>query len=291
MPEQKNKAVSIDELKKKVGTNFEITWCPGCPNFLTLEAVKRTLAKLISEGYKQENFSMATGIGCHPKIFDYLNISGVYGLHGRVLPVCLGMKLGNPNLTVLGFAGDGDMYAEGMEHFIHIARFNPNITMIVSNNQNFALTTGQPTPTSQLGYKSKAEPLGEFNFPLNPIKLALAAGASFVARVNAKDIDHTAEILEKAIKHKGYSFVEIIQDCISFNLEMNGRDKLTYKIPDNSDMKKALEIADEWNYNSPKEGKIAIGVIYQIDKPILEEEWPQLKTLIDKKISWKQLKK
>jgi len=161
------------------------------------------------------------------------------------------------------------------------------MTLIVHDNQSFSLTTGQPTATSQQGFESKASPLGEFNHPLNPVELALAAGTSFIARCNAKDINHTAEILEKAIKHKGFSFVEIIQDCLIFNKEFDkGRDEIMYKIEDNSDLEKAHTIAHEWDYNS-KKGKIPIGVIYQTDKPSLEDKWPQLKKLTEKKVSWK----
>ncbi len=279
---------SIDEIKKEVGTPFEITWCPGCPNFMLLESVKRAIAKLISEGYKKDDFVLTTGIGCHQKIYDYLNISGVYGLHGRVLPVLVGMKLANPNLIALGFAGDGDAYAEGMEHLVHSARFNLDATYLIANNQNFALTTGQATPTSQEGYKSKSTPLGEFSKPLNPIKIALAAGATFVARVNPRDIVQTAEIYEKAIRHKGFAIIDSVQDCLAFNIERNNLAEIMYKIPDNHDMKKAYEYADEWNYNG-KAGKIAIGVIYQTEKQTMEEEWPQLKKLREKKTSWKNL--
>ena len=283
----KQTAIAVQE--PMIATKEEITWCPGCPNFLVLAAWKNALAKLIKEGYKQENFAMCTGIGCHPKIYDYLNISGIYGLHGRALPVCLGMKLGNPNLKVLGFSGDGDAYAEGMEHFIHTARFNPDMVYFVANNQNFALTTGQPTPTSPMGYKSKAEPAGEYNMPLNPIKLALASGASFIARVNPKDIIHTQEIIEKAIKHKGFAFIESIQDCLIFNMSSKELVPLMYKVSNTQDAKKAQELADEWDYNS-KTGKIPIGIIYQKERPILEEKWPQLKKLKDRGISWKELK-
>lgn len=275
------------EKKIEIGTKEEITWCPGCPNFLDLAALKNVLNKLIKEGYKQEEFAMCTGIGCHQKIYDYLNISGIYGLHGRVLPVCVGMKLGNPNLVTLGFAGDGDAFAEGMEHFIHTARYNIDMTYFVANNQNFALTTGQPTPTSPEGFKSKIVPLGEFSPPLNPVKLALVAGASFVARCNPKDLVHTQEIIEKAIKHKGFAFVEFLQDCLIFN-NNPGRDKLMYKVDNKSDMKKALELSDEFNYNGHTE-KIPIGIIYESEKPTLEEKWPQLKKLREQNISWKNL--
>ena len=280
--------------KEKLSTKNLVTWCPGCSNFMILESVKRTLTKLISENpkeYKQEDFAMAVGIGCHAKIFDYLNISGIYGLHGRVIPLCFGMKLGNPNLHVLGFAGDGDTYAEGMEHFIHAGRYNSDFTLVVHNNQTFALTTGQATPTSQEGLKTKAQVMGVLDIPVNPIKLALSSGTTFIARCNALDIEHTSSVLEKAIKHKGFSFVEIIQPCLQFNLDMNEITKLTYKIPDNSDREKAEKLADEWNYNS-KTGKIPIGIIYQ-DKSqrAFEEEWFQLSELMKKGVGWKNLKK
>lgn len=289
-PQKKEtKPLDVNELKKKIGTKYEITWCPGCPNFMLLEAVKRAIAKLISEGHKQEEFVMTTGIGCHQKIFDYLNLSGVYGLHGRVLPVLVGIKLANPNLIALGFAGDGDAYAEGMEHFVHSARYNLDATYLIANNQNFALTTGQATPTSQEGYKSKSTPLGEFSKPINPIKIALASGATFVARVNPKDINQTAEIFEKAIKHKGFAVIDSVQDCVVFNIERNNLSQFMYKIEDNHNMKKALEIADEWNYNG-KQRKIAVGVIYQKEKETMEEEWPQLKKLREQGVSWKGLK-
>ncbi|MBU0457418.1 MAG: thiamine pyrophosphate-dependent enzyme [Nanoarchaeota archaeon] len=279
------------KLRIKLGTKNEDTWCPGCPNHNILESTKRVLTKLIGKGYKQEDFAMVTGIGCHAKIFDYLNISGIYGLHGRVLPTALGIKLGNPNLTVLGFAGDGDTYAEGMAHFIHAGRYNANMTLVVHDNQSFSLTTGQSTPTSQQGYKNKAKPFGEFDKPLNPIKLALASGMSFIARCNARDVAHTERILEKAIRHKGFSFVEIIQDCLIFNLEANNKDGLMYKISDNKNKKKAEQLAEEWDYNN-KHGRIPLGVIYQEKKKTLEEKWPQLaalsKTLRKRKISRKR---
>jgi len=285
-----NRKIKMQNIKNNLGTKNENTWCPGCPNHFILESVKRAIAKLISEGYKHENFAMTTGIGCHAKIFDYININGIYGLHGRVIPTALGLKLGNPNLSVIGFAGDGDTYAEGMGHFIHIARFNPDMTLVVHDNQSFSLTTGQATPTSQQGFKTKAEPLGEFNKPLNPIKLGLASGASFIARADAKDIAGTALILEKAIKHKGFSFVEVIQDCLIFNLDANKTDDKMYKISDNKDKMKAEKLADEWDYNF-KSGKIPIGVIYEEKKLSLEEEWPQLADLKKRKVGWKGMNK
>jgi 2-oxoglutarate ferredoxin oxidoreductase subunit beta len=264
---------------KNLSTTQPITWCPGCPNFMILESVKKTISNLISKGAKQEDFAIVTDIGCNSKIYDYLNLSGIYGLHGRAIPTALGVTLGNPKLKVLAFSGDGGAYSEGLSHFVSAGRFNSNMTLIVHDNQSFSLTTGQATPTSQQGYKSKSEPLGEFNFPLNPIKLALASNFSFIARCNARDIQHTSEILEKAIKHNGFSYIEIIQDCLIFNLESNNKDKLMYKIPDNKDKAKAEKFANEWDYNS-KSGKIPLGIIFQEQRPTLQEEWPQLKKKI-----------
>jgi len=224
---------------------------------MILASVKKALEEM-----KQENLAMVTGIGCHAKIFDYININGIYGLHGRVIPTAQGVKIGNPKLTVIGFAGDGDTYSEGIGHFASAGRNDIDMTLIVHDNQSFSLTTGQPTATTQKGYVSKASPSGEKREPINPIKLALASGIKFVARCNARDIAHTTEILKKAINYKGFSYVEIIQDCLIFNLEANNKDKLMYKINDNSDKTKAEKIAGEWDYNS-KNGKIALGVIYR----------------------------
>lgn len=281
----------MTEHNKSLDTENAISWCPGCPNFKILDATKIALTNLISQGYKQEQFVMITGIGCHGKIFDYLNISGFAGLHGRCLPTALGIKLGNPNLTVFAFAGDGDTYSEGMSHFIHACKYNADLTLIVHDNQTFSLTTGQITPTSQLGFKSKAEPLGKFYPPINPIKLALVAGATFVARANARDVEHTAFLIETAVKHRGFSFVEIIQDCIVFNAEMNNRDSLMYKLSQPCTTKdEALKLADEYDYNA-NDGKIALGLFWQETRKILEESLPQLQTLMQQKIGWKNLKK
>ena len=245
-----------------IKTTQTITWCPGCPNFMILESVKKAI---ISSGLKQTDFAITTDIGCNAKIYDYLNLSGFYGLHGRSIVTGLGIKLGNPKLKVLSFIGDGGAYDEGIAHFIHALNYNHDMVIIVHDNQSFSLTTGQPTATSQQGYVSKASPEGEKIRPLNPMKLALASNATFIARCNARDINHTAEVLGKAIKHKGCSFVEIIQDCLIFNLDMNAKDKLMYKIKDNKDLKIAEKLAGEWNYNS-KNGKIPVGVLYHIEE-------------------------
>ena len=267
------------------------SWCPGCYNFQILAGVKKVLEEKINAGQKKENFMMVSGIGCHGKIFDYINLNGIHTLHGRVLPTCLGMKIGNPNLTVLGFSGDGDAYAEGMEHLIHAARYNSDFKYFVHNNQIFALTVGQPTPTTEIGFKDKTTPNGVKFPPLNPIKLMLAAGASFVARVFA-DIGQIEYVLNEALKHKGFAFIEILQPCIIFHKDEGYQDKV-YSLDkighDKSNFEEAWKKAQEFDYNTVE--KIPLGIFYQIQKPILEEQFKQLVELKKKKIGWKDVKR
>ena len=240
---------------------------------------KRSASEAVCQapaGLTQKDFCVTTDIGCNSKIFDYLNLSGIYCLHGRAIPTAIGITLGNPNLKVLTFAGDGAVYAEGIAHFVHAFKHNADMTLILHDNQSFSLTTGQPTPTSQQGYISKANPLGTQDKPLNPIKLALASNATFIARTNARDIPHMVETFTKAIAHNGFSFVEVIQDCLIFNLDANNKDKLMYKIKDNSNKQTAEKLANQFDYNS-KSGKIPLGIIYQSKEPSLAEKWLQLK--------------
>lgn len=264
---------------KNIKTSIQPTWCPGCPNFLILEAVKRTIESLGKKGSEKEKLCMVTDIGCNSKIFDYLNLSGIYGLHGRAAATALGVKLGNPHLKVLAFQGDGAAYAEGLDHFIHSCRYNSDFTLVVHDNQAFSLTTGQASPTAEQGFKTKAEPLGEFNRPLNPVKLALASGATFIARCNPFDIEDTARILEAAIQHKGFAFVEMMQKCLIFHKDMQELVPLMYKIEDNKEKSHAEKLSDEFDYNT-KKGKIPVGIIFQSYEQTLEEKWPQLKKRI-----------
>jgi len=274
------------------------TWCPGCFNFGILSSMKSVLKKLIEEGVKQENIVMATGVGCAPKIFDYMNIGGIYGLHGRVVPQLVGMKIGNPNLTAIGFAGDGGSYYEGIAHLIHAARYNANVTMIVHDNQNFALTTGQSTPTSEKGFKSKADPLGVAEEPMNPPVLMLGANASFVARVYAKDIKQMTEVFEAAIKHKGFSFVEVLQPCVSFHADVPYLDEHIYKVSGNNlkDKKEAMELAMKWNFEAHKDQpgsqkKIPTGIFYQRERDTMEENYTQLRELLNEGKGWFEVKR
>lgn len=251
-------------------TKNEITWCPGCPNFMIKEAVKRAILRLIEQGYKQEDFVMVTDIGCNAKMFDYLNISGFYGLHGRVLPVCLGISIANPHMKIIGFGGDGGTYNEGISHFAHNCRYNANFTMLVHNNQIFSLTTGQATATTETGFIEKTHPFGIKEKPLNPIVMALELGATFVARANALDINHTSKIIEEAIKHKGFSFIDILQPCLVYHNYTKWLRDNNYKIEPMA-YNKALEESKKWNYEH--KGKVAIGIFYKEKKPTLNERY------------------
>jgi len=274
-----------------LNTSKRPTWCPGCYNFQILAGVKNVINEQIANGRKKDDFAIITGIGCHAKIFDYINLNGINTLHGRVLPTCLGMKIGNPNLTILGFAGDGDAYAEGIEHLIHAARYNSDLKYFVHNNQVFALTVGQPTPTTEVGFKDKTTPQGVKVYPLNPIKLMLASGATFVARVFA-DIKQIEYVFEEALKHKGFAFIEVIQPCIIFHPDINYKKKI-YSLEktkhDKSNFESAWKKAQEFDYNIVK--KIPMGIFYQTQKPVFEEQFEQLVKLKNKRKSWKDIKR
>lgn len=180
------------------------TWCPGCGNFAILNAIKSVLLSLAQEGLGLENVVLLSGIGCHAKIVDYMNVNSFYSLHGRTVPAASAIKVARPNLKVIGFAGDGDAYGEGLEHLIFAAKRNVDITMIIHNNRVYGLTTGQYTPTSPLGFKGRSTPSGTKEAPINPLELMLSSGASFIGRGTSHGIELLKKIFKEAITHKGF---------------------------------------------------------------------------------------
>jgi len=189
-------------------------WCPGCGNFGILSSIDKAIDEL---GIKRENIVMVSGIGQAAKLPHYTNVNFFNGLHGRSIPVATGIKATKPELTVIVVSGDGCIYGEGGNHFIHGIRRNPDITVIVHNNMVYGLTKGQASPTSQIGFRTPIQVCGVFEEPFNAIAVAIALNASFVARCFSADIEKTKEIIKLAIKHKGFSFVEILQPCVTFN--------------------------------------------------------------------------
>ncbi len=197
-----------DNNLSQFSTNRQPTWCPGCGNWGILAAIKSALVGL---NLKPEEVVIVYGIGCSGNTANWIRTYSFHSLHGRVLPVALGIKLANYKLKVLAISGDGDAYAEGGNHLIQTARTNIDLTYLVFNNHNFSLTTGQASPTSDQGYVSKTTPFGEPNLPLNPLALALDSHASFLARGFAGDISHLTELIKSAIIHTGIALVDIFQ--------------------------------------------------------------------------------
>ena len=248
----------------------DIAWCPGCGNFGILNILKDALAQL---EIKPEGLVMVSGIGQAAKAPHYFRTNVFNGLHGRAIPPATAIKASNPDLVVIAEGGDGDMYGEGGNHLTHAIRRNPNITCIVHNNMVYGLTKGQASPTSAIGFKTPVQVDGVFEEPYNPMALAIALDASFVARAFCADVPQTIEILKKAILHKGFSLVDIFQPCVSFN-KVNTyqwfKDRVYYIDPahDPKDREKAFKLAIE------KE-KLPLGVFYiNPDKKIFEENLP-----------------
>lgn len=194
--------------------NVEITWCPGCGNYSILKILKEALTEL---HIKPEELMMVSGIGQAAKSPHFIKSHVFNGLHGRALPPATAIKAVNPSLTVIVESGDGDIYGEGGNHFIHTVRRNPDITSIVHNNMVYGLTKGQASPTSQIGFKTNVQTDGVYAEPFNPVSIAISIDASFVARVFCGDFQKTKEIFKKAIKHKGFSLVDVFQPCVTFN--------------------------------------------------------------------------
>lgn len=194
--------------------NLDIAWCPGCGNFGILDILKEALTEL---KIKPEKLVITSGIGQASKTPHYLKTNFFNGLHGRQIPLATAIKASNPELTVIAEGGDGDTYGEGGNHFIHAIRRNVDITNIVHNNMVYGLTKGQASPTSIRGFKTKIQVNGVFLEPFNPVAVAIAGDASFVARISIGDRKESKKILKKAIQHRGYALIDIFQPCPVFN--------------------------------------------------------------------------
>jgi len=254
-------------------------WCPGCGDFGVLNALQRSCAEL---GLKPHEILLVSGIGCSSNFPGYFNAYGMHTLHGRSLAFATGAKMANHELNVIVTGGDGDGYGIGGNHFTHTARRNVDLTYVVMNNQIYGLTTGQISPTSRPGMKTKSTPFGNVEGPVNPITSAIMNGATFVARAYSGDVRHMTSLMTQAIEHKGFALLDIFSPCVTFNLD-NGHSffkdrvkKLEDEEHNSSDWQAACEKAMEWG------DSIYTGLFYQEKdsqslgkrEPVLDKEGP-----------------
>ena len=239
----------IELTAKDFKGKVEPDWCPGCGDFGVLNALQRACADL---ALRPHEIVTVSGIGCSSNLPGYINSYGMHTLHGRSLAVATGVKMANHELTVIATGGDGDGYGIGGNHFTHIARRNVDLTYVVMNNQIYGLTTGQVSPTSSLGMKTKSTPFGNVEAPLNPLTSAIMNGATYVARGYSGDIRGLTELIANGIRHKGFSLIDIFSPCVTFNLDNDHPffkqrvKKLADVEHDPSDWKTACERAMEW---------------------------------------------
>jgi 2-oxoglutarate/2-oxoacid ferredoxin oxidoreductase subunit beta len=242
-------------------------WCPGCGNFSILMTFKEAVVEI---GMEPHQFIIVSGIGQAAKFPHYLKCNTFNGLHGRSLPAATGLKLANHEMTVIAVAGDGDCYGEGGNHLLHAIRRNIGIKLFVHDNQIYGLTKGQASPTSMEGVRTKNQPLGVFSEQLNPMSLAIALDCSFVARGFSGDNEHLKELIKEALGHKGFSLVDILQPCVTFN-KVNTyewyRQRVYHLEPDYNpeDRAEAFRKSLEWG------DRIPLGILFRNSRPAYEE--------------------
>jgi len=264
----KSAALNMVELSpKEYKSEVTPVWCPGCGDYGVLNSAYKAISQL---GLDPEQTVFVSGIGCSSRFPYFVDTYAMHTLHGRALPVAAGIKLGNPDLEVIVVGGDGDGFSIGGGHVPHVARKNTDLTYICMDNSVYGLTKNQVSPTSDLGMKTKTTPHGSFDMPINPIALALTYGATFVAQAFSGKPKVCAEIIEKAIEHEGFSFVNILSPCPTFNFDNTSASykESTKPLPEDyvpNSRTKALEIA------MGSEAKDFMGIYYQDRQPTLVE--------------------
>ena len=247
------------------------TWCPGCGNHAILNAIKMTLAE---QNITPHDIFIVTGIGCGSKLPHYMRINGFHTLHGRSLAVATGARLANHGLRVMTVHGDGDGYGEGLSHFLNTVRRNLDIVDIVQDNRIYGLTKGQYSPTSERGKRTPTSPEGSIDGPVNPLAMAITAGATFVSRGYSGELRHLVWLIGEALNHNGYALVDVLQPCVSFNRSYayDFYNERVYKLEDEegydpADRTVAWEKTHEWG------DRIPIGILYRGDPiPTYEEQ-------------------
>lgn len=248
------------------------TWCPGCGDYGIWSAVKKALTE---SNIPEEDLVIVYGVGCSGNMADFIRCYGFHALHGRALPVAEAIKLANHKLKVLIVAGDGDTYGEGMGHFIAACRGNHDVTLLVHDNQVYGLTTGQASPMTEKGTKTKSTPTGQVEVPVNPIALSVSSGATWVGRGYAGNIPFTAELLKQALNHTGFSVLDVLQPCVTFNknhLHAWYNDRV-YQLDDQYKKDNKLMAIEK----SMEVNKLALGVFYEdATKTAYHQEVPLL---------------
>jgi len=252
------------------------TWCRGCGNHGILNAIKMALAE---HNVAPHEILIVTGIGCGSKLPHYMKVNGFHTLHGRTMAVATGARLANHGLRVMTVHGDGDGYGEGLSHFLNAARRNLNIVDVVQDNRIYGLTKGQYSPTSERGKRTPTSPEGSIDGPVQPLALAITAGATFVSRGYSGELPHLAWLIGEALEYPGYALVDVLQPCVTFNRSTayDFYKERVYKLEDEpgydpTDRTAAWEKAHEWD------GRIPIGIMYRGDPmPTYEEQVPALK--------------
>lgn len=272
---------TIEDYKNQI----EPAWCPGCGDFGILNAVKRALAEL---GKSPEEVLLVSGIGQAAKLPHYLRCNVFNGLHGRALPAAQAAKIVNPRLTVIAVGGDGDMYGEGGNHLLHAIRRNVDLTLLVHNNKIYGLTKGQASPTTDPGVRTKVQPDGVINGSLNPLTLAISQHAAFVARSFSGNLEHLTGMIVEGIRHPGFSLIDVLQPCVSFNkvntfawYRSRVHDLNQPPAHDPADWSQALLRASEWG------DRIPVGVFYRLERPTYAQRTPALQSapLVERDLS------
>ncbi len=239
-------------------------WCPGCGDFGVLASVYNALS---TQKVDPKDLVVVSGIGCSGRTPGFIKSYGFHSLHGRVLPIALGVKLANPNLHVIGVGGDGDGFAIGGGHVPHAARRNPDMTYIIMDNSVYGLTKGQYSPTSPVGYTAGSTPYGNIEQPLNPLAMLISYGASFVAQGYSGKPRELTDMINQAMEHKGFAFINVISPCITFNNTYKVLPARLAEIPKDHDVTnraKAFELALDTNH-------VQLGIFYKVQLPTFEE--------------------
>jgi 2-oxoglutarate ferredoxin oxidoreductase subunit beta len=261
----------------------------NCGNFGIERAAKLAFVDLVNEGrVKRKDIVMVTGVGCHAKIADYVNVNSFYSLHGRTIAPATGMKIANPQLEVIAFAGDGDAYGEGLDHLVFAAKRNVDLAAVIHDNRVYGLTTGQFTPTSPRGFPGRSTPKGAPEDPLNPIELMLICGATFVARAYTVNVNYLKDLIKQAILHRGFAMIDVLQPCVTFYDTYKYYPPRLYNLQDEKhdagDRDAALSKAREWNYEGEEAKRIPVGIFYRAERPIYGDALRGDKDLLDRTV-------